>query len=244
MIKVRNIKKYFKARKPLFESSCESVKAVDDVTFVVNKGETFALAGESGCGKSTIAKLLVGILKQDSGEIIIEGDRDIVFQDPFSSLNPRMKIGSLVGESLYVRGVNKDKILDRVKETLNLVKLNDSGILDKYPHEFSGGQRQRIAIARAIIRRPEIVVLDEPVSSLDVSIQASILNLLKDLQDELGLTYVFISHDLRVVEFMADTVGIMKSGKLVEIATKKEIYTSPKHEYTRYLLDSIPKLSV
>ncbi len=231
MIEVKRVKKYFK-----------KVKAVDDVSFSVERGKTFALAGESGSGKSTIAKLVVGIYKPDSGGVSLGGDRDIVFQDPYSSLNPRMTIFDIVGEALLIRGYKKEIIREKVLETLKLVRLDDASMLNKYPHQFSGGERQRIAIARAIIRRPEILVLDEPVSSLDVSIQASILNLLKDIQEELSLTYLFISHDLRVVEFMADKVAIMRYGKIVEISSKEEIYASPKHEYTKYLLDSIPKL--
>lgn len=242
MIEVTNLKKYFWERKGLFSQVKEPVKAVDDVSFMVDRGRTFGLVGESGCGKSTIARLIVGILTPDSGEVSLLGDSDIVFQDPFSSLNPRMNVGQIVGEPLLVRGIGKDKIQERVKETLELVKLDDAKYLERYPHQFSGGERQRIAIARALVRRPEILILDEPVSSLDVSIQAGILNLLKDLQEELSLTYLFISHDLRVVEFMSDTVGVMTSGRLVEIAPKEEIYASPKNEYTRKLLEAIPKI--
>ncbi|RKY42833.1 MAG: hypothetical protein DRP85_01340 [Candidatus Makaraimicrobium thalassicum] len=239
VIEAADLKKYF--RKSGFSRKAgEAVKAVDGVSFTVAKGKTFGLVGESGCGKSTIAKLIVGILRPDSGRMVIRGDRDIVFQDPFSSLNPRMTVRDIIGESLLIRGVEKKEIEYRVKEVLCMVRLNEPGCGSKYCHQFSGGERQRIAIARALVRRPGILVLDEPVSSLDISIQAGILNLLKDLQEELGLTYIFISHDLRVVEFMSDSVGVMKDGKLVETASSREIYSSPKHEYTRHLLNSIP----
>ncbi|MFQ5953098.1 MAG: ATP-binding cassette domain-containing protein [Candidatus Omnitrophota bacterium] len=242
MIEVTKLRKYFRKRKDFFRISSEPVKAVDDISFSVPKGRTFGLVGESGCGKTTVAKLIVGILWPDSGLVKIEGDSDIVFQDPFSSLNPRMKVSEIIGESLLVRGAAREEIARRVAETLDLVRLESSTSMDKYPHQFSGGERQRIAIARAIVRRPEVLVLDEPVSSLDVSTQASILNLLKDLQEKLGLTYIFISHDLRVVEFMADTVGVMKDGRLVEISTREDIYASPRNDYTRLLLESIPKI--
>lgn len=241
MLKVFDLKKYFYKHGALFGPG-GPVKAVDGVSFSIEKGKTFGLVGESGCGKSTIAKLVVGILKPDSGSVELGGDRDIVFQDPCSSLNPRMSVKEIVGESLFVRGMKKKDIRKTVNQTLHLVRLDPSASLEKYPHQFSGGERQRIAIARAIVRRPEIVVLDEPVSSLDVSIQASILNLLKDIQEELHLTYLFISHDLRVVEFMADTVGVMRDGKLVEIASREEIYSDPKSPYTRQLLASIPEI--
>ncbi|MGB2630830.1 MAG: ATP-binding cassette domain-containing protein [Candidatus Omnitrophota bacterium] len=240
VIEVSDIKKYFRKR-ALFRTGSGPVKAVDSVSFSVPAGKTFGLVGESGCGKTTIAKLLVGIFKPDSGRIEIKGDRDIVFQDPFSSLNPRMTVREIVGESLEVRGIGKKEIYHRVHETLEMVRLRVSESMDKYPHQFSGGERQRIAIARAIVRRPGVLVLDEPVSSLDVSIQASILNLLKDLQEELALTYVFISHDLRVVEFMADIVGVMREGRLVEVADREAIYISPQNDYTKLLLESIPK---
>lgn len=241
MIEFKNVKKYFSNR-TVFGRKPEAVKAVDGVSFTVEKGTTFGLVGESGCGKSTIAKLIVGILRPDSGDISTGGGTDIVFQDPYSSLNPRMTVRDIVGESLLVRGVDKKVIAEEVSKVLSMVRLDESSVLSRYPHQFSGGERQRIAIARSLIRHPEILVLDEPVSSLDVSIQAGILNLLKDLQDELDLTYVFISHDLRVVEFMSDIVAVMRYGTLVEVASGDEIYYSPKADYTRHLLDSIPQI--
>ncbi|MGB2599836.1 MAG: ATP-binding cassette domain-containing protein [Candidatus Omnitrophota bacterium] len=242
MVEVKDLKKYFRKRKDFFRAGAEQVRAVDGISFTVPAGKTFGLVGESGCGKTTVAKLITGILGPDSGSIHVDGEKDIVFQDPFGSLNPRMKVREIVGESLTIRGAGKKEVAHAVEETLRLVKLKDVDCADKYPHQFSGGERQRIAIARAIVRRPEVLVLDEPVSSLDVSTQARILNLLKDLQDKLDLTYIFISHDLRVVEFMADTVGVMKDGKLVEMASREDIYTSPKDDYTRLLLESIPKI--
>jgi peptide/nickel transport system ATP-binding protein len=241
MIELINVNKSFKKR-GVFGLGKDTLKAVDDVSFAVEKGRTFGLVGESGSGKTTIAKMVVGILAPDSGEVKIAGDRDIVFQDPFSSLNPRMKVRDIVGEPLLVRGVNRIDRQKLVKDVLSMVRLDAGSSLEKYPHQFSGGERQRIAIARALVHRPAAVVLDEPVSSLDVLIQARILNLLKDLKEELGLTYLFISHDLRVVEFMADTVGVLKDGKLVEVADKSVIYRDPRAEYTRTLLDSIPGL--
>ncbi|MFC1548975.1 ATP-binding cassette domain-containing protein [Candidatus Omnitrophota bacterium] len=241
IVELKNVKKYFRKKGAMFVRD-GTVKAVDDVSFTAEGGKTFGLVGESGCGKTTLAKLMVGILKPDSGQIRTGGDRDIIFQDPYSSLNPRMIVKEIVGEPLLVRGIDKKEITRRVSETLHMVRLDEPGCEKKYPHQFSGGERQRVAIARALIRRPGILVLDEPVSSLDVSIQAGILNLLKDIQGELGLTYIFISHDLRVVEFMSDIVGVMKDGKLVEIAPKDKIYTSPEDEYTRHLLESIPKI--
>ena len=242
MIEAVQVKKYFRRRSILPGLGPEEVKAVDRVSFTVEKGKTFGLVGESGCGKTTLARLIAGILRPDSGTIVTKGEKDIVFQDPFSSLNPRMTVGEIVAESLLVRGWKRKVAGKEVTKTLGMVRLHEPGCERKYPHQFSGGERQRIAIARALIRRPEILILDEPVSSLDVSIQAGILNLLKDLQDELGLTYVFISHDLRVVEFMSDVVGVMTGGVIVEIASREEIYSSPKNEYTRRLLESIPKL--
>ena len=242
IIEVKDVKKYFQRRKLFLSAEKEEVKAVDGVSFTARKGKTFGLVGESGCGKSTIAKLIVGISTADSGEIIVRGDKDIVFQDPFSSLNPRMIVREIVGEALLVRGAGKEEIDRRVRETLSMVKLDEAAVMNKYPHQFSGGERQRIAIARALIRRPEVLVLDEPVSSLDVSIQAGILNLLKDLQEELALTYIFISHDLRVVEFMSDFVAVMKDGRFVEVSSREEIYTSAKDAYTRQLLQSIPEI--
>ncbi|MFA6636020.1 MAG: ATP-binding cassette domain-containing protein [Candidatus Omnitrophota bacterium] len=236
---LKDLRKYFKGA-GFFSSKIPEIRAVDGVTFSCEKGKTFGLVGESGCGKSTIAKMVVGILRPDHGEVSVDGEKDIVFQDPYSSLNPRMTVGQIVGEPLLVTGVKKKEIAERVISVLEKVRLGGIACLGRYPHQFSGGERQRIAIARSLVREPSLLVLDEPVSSLDVSIQADILNLLKDLQDDLFLTYLFISHDLRVVEFMSDIVGVMKAGKLVEISSKEEIYSAPKDPYTKKLLNSIP----
>ena len=236
---LKDVKKYFKLT-GLFGAAKTQVKAVDGVTFSCEKGRTFGLVGESGSGKSTVAKLVVGILKPDDGEVSVRGAKDIVFQDPYSSLNPRMTVSQIVGEPLLVTGIKKKERTERVISILGKVRLDGEACSQKYPHQFSGGERQRVAIARSLIKEPDLLVLDEPVSSLDVSIQADILNLLKDLQDELSLTYLFISHDLRVVEFMSDMVGVMKDGQIVEIASKEELYKNPKDPYTKKLLDSIP----
>lgn len=242
MIEVKGLKKYFYKRGGLFSQREAPVKAVDGVTFSVIKGSTYGLVGESACGKSTIARLLSGLYAPDEGEINLSGTIDMVFQDPFSSLNPRMNVLDILSESLLVRGEDKRTITARAKEVLKMVRIYAEDALSKYPHQFSGGERQRLAIARALMRHPEILILDEPVSSLDVSIQAGVLNLLKDLQDELELTYIFISHDLRVVEFMSEVVGVMNSGKIVEEAPADEVYKNPKSLYTKTLLDSIPRM--
>jgi ABC-type glutathione transport system ATPase component len=239
VIEFRDVKKYFRPR-GVFHAGEGPVKAVDGVSFSCAPGGTFGLVGESGSGKSTVAKLAAGIFSPDSGRIKITGDKDMVFQDPYGSLNPRMNVRDIVGEPLLVKNVKKDQVSRRVRAVLDRVDLEGASCEKRYPHQFSGGERQRIAIARALINEPAVLILDEPVSSLDVSIQAGILNLLKDLQKESGLTYLFISHDLRVVEFMSDTVGVMKEGRLVEIASKEEIYLSPKHPYTKHLLNSVP----
>ncbi|MBU1894231.1 MAG: ATP-binding cassette domain-containing protein [Candidatus Omnitrophota bacterium] len=243
MIEMRDVKKYFYKKDIFCMGKKEPVKAVDDVSFTVQKGKTFGLVGESGCGKSTIAKMIVGMLVPSAGRVTVIGDKDIVFQDPYGSLNPRMTISQIIAEPLVARSVKKDKIERSIKEILARVRLDYGICKDKYPHQFSGGQRQRIAIARVLIHKPDVIVLDEPVSSLDVSIQAGILNLLKDLQEEFNLTYLFISHDLRVVEFMSDVVGVMKNGKFVEVAPSDELYRSPKSDYTKMLLAVVPDFS-
>ncbi|MCR5106882.1 MAG: ATP-binding cassette domain-containing protein [Lachnospiraceae bacterium] len=235
------------------------VHAVDDVSLEVIKGETLALVGESGCGKSTLARLLMRMINSDEGSIYFEGKEishlserkmrpyrkkmQMVFQDPASSLDPRMKIRDIIAEPLIAWNVydSKAKRDDRILELLNLVDLRED-CLDRYPHQFSGGQRQRIGIARAIALNPDLLICDESVSALDVCVQAQILNLLKSLKQQMGLTCLFISHDLAVVSFIADRVVVMKNGRICEMAPASQIYSNPGHEYTKYLLSSVPRI--
>ena len=231
-----------------------------DVSFEIKRGETFALVGESGSGKSTIAKMIVGLLEPSAGEIRFDGQVmdfasgpamrvlrrrfQMIFQDPFASLNPRWRVGDIIAEPIRTFGLLQGAAIDReVGRLLDLVGLSaaDSG---KFPHEFSGGQRQRIAIARALSSKPEFIVCDEPTSALDVSVQAQILNLMRDLQDEFGLTYLLISHDLSVVRHMANRIGVLYLGRLVEVADAKRLFTDPQHPYTRMLLDAVPDLAL
>ena len=250
----RNICRQFTKNGGLF-STPALIRAVDNVSLTIRKGETLGLVGESGCGKSTLARMAVRLLRPSSGDALLEGysifENDplfkadlfrriqMVFQDPFSSLNPRMRIGASVGEALRAMHVPAAKRREIVAAMLGRVGL-DSTAMDRYPHEFSGGQRQRVAIARALITNPDFVVLDEPVSSLDASVQAQVLTLLKDLQDELGLTYLFISHDLAVISHMSDRVAVMYAGCVVEEKTASDLFASPEHIYTKTLLASVP----
>jgi ABC-type glutathione transport system ATPase component len=241
LLEVNEMVKFYRPGKVSLFSARPPVEVVGGVSFVISRNETLGLVGPSGCGKTTVAKLVCGIIRPDSGNISKHGNVDMVFQDPYSSLNPRMKVGQIVGESLYVKGYSPGRIKREVARALDIVKLPERDVTERYPHEFSGGQRQRIALARALAGNPDLLVLDEPVSSLDVSIQAGILNLLKDIQEETGCSYLFISHDLRIVEFMSDRIAVMHEGKIVETGQADDIYRSPRSRYTRRLLDSVPR---
>lgn len=237
-IAVRNLNKSFFPEKTIFEKKADRVKAVNSVNLEVKEGKTLGLVGESGSGKTTLGKLLIGLIKADSGEIIrrdTEKIMQIVFQDPYSSLDPLMRMGDIVLEGPVIRGAGRSEKESTLKDVLLKVRLNYADRF-KYPHQFSGGERQRIAIARSLTVHPDILILDEPVSSLDVIIQSDILKLLKHLQKKLSLTYIFISHDLRVVEYMADDIAVMYHGEVIEKGTKLEIYRSPKHPYTKRLI--------
>ncbi|WP_138494332.1 ABC transporter ATP-binding protein [Paenibacillus pinistramenti] len=256
LVEVQNLKKYFPITGGVFSRTVGNVKAVDGVSFTIHKGESFGLVGESGCGKSTIGRTLLRLNDKTDGKVLFKGQdihqlsksqlrsirpkMQIVFQDPFSSLNPRIKIGEAIGEALLSHGlIDRKDLKDRVMETLKICGLAPYHY-NRYPHEFSGGQRQRIGIARALILEPEFIVADEPVSALDVSIQAQIINLLTDLQAEKQLTYLFISHDLSVVEHLCDRVGVMYLGSMVEMARKEELFGNPLHPYTKALMSAIP----
>jgi len=222
-----------------------SLRAVDGVSFEVRAGETLALVGESGCGKSTVARLIVGLYAPSEGRIAFRGRRmQMIFQDPYASLNPRWRVNKIVAEPLgFIGNFSNKETQERVGKLLAQVGLApEDG--DKYPHEFSGGQRQRISIARALAGEPDLLVCDEPTSALDVSVQAQILNLMGELQQRLGLTYLFISHNLAVVSQIADRVGVMYLGRIVELATARQIFARPRHPYTRMLLDAVPDLSM
>ncbi|MCB5934164.1 dipeptide ABC transporter ATP-binding protein [Caldibacillus thermoamylovorans] len=255
LVEVKNLKKYFPARKGVFGQKKSVVKAVDDVSFSIQKGETLGLVGESGCGKSTTGRMLMKLLEPTEGQIVFEGkdlselnkseirsarkNFQMIFQDPYASLNPRMKIKDIINEPLVIHGYDIEQREQRVNELLDIVGLS-AAQGDRYPHEFSGGQRQRIGIARALAISPKLIIADEPVSALDVSIQSQILNLLKDLQNEFHLTYLFISHNLSVVEHISDRVGVMYLGKIVEIADQETLYKNPLHPYTKSLLSAVP----
>jgi oligopeptide transport system ATP-binding protein len=256
LLELRHVKKYFPIKKGVLQREVARVHAVDDVSFTVRKGETLGLVGESGCGKSTLGRCIVRLHEPTDGEIVFEG-RDIthlghrklrplrremqmVFQDPYASLNPRKRVGSIIGDPLKIHGIGNDRDRKRrVQELLEVVGLSPEHY-NRFPHEFSGGQRQRIGVARALALHPKLIVADEPVSALDVSIQSQIINLLSDLQDEFELTYIFIAHDLGVVRHVSNRIAVMYLGKLVEVSPAEELYQRPIMPYTEALLSAVP----
>ena len=256
LLSVENLRKSFKVSANRPGAPKQTLKAVDGISFTIKQGETLGLVGESGCGKSTAGKLILRLLEADAGTIRFDGspvtgmpkreltalrrDMQMIFQDPFSSLNPRMRVGEIIGEPLVVHGLVKGNDLREQVISLMLKVGLSAEHYDRYPHEFSGGQRQRIGIARTLAVQPRLVVADEPVSALDLSIQAQIINLLSDLQDEFGLTYLFISHDLGVIEHICDRVAVMYLGRIVEIAGAEDLYRRPRHPYTEALLNAVP----
>lgn len=256
ILEVRGLKKYFYKNKGFFGREKQSIKAVDDLSFQIKRGETFGLVGESGCGKSTTGRTLIRLYDVTEGNVIYKGqdvsklkERDLssfrksmqmIFQDPYASLNTRMTVGDIIGEPLDIHGLASGDMRQRkIYELLERVGLSKDHA-GRYPHEFSGGQRQRIGIARALAVDPEFIICDEPISALDVSIQAQVVNMLEDLQKEFGLTYLFIAHDLSMVKHISDRIGVMYLGKLVELATSDELHDMPMHPYTQALLSSIP----
>ncbi|PLT30376.1 ABC transporter ATP-binding protein [Peribacillus deserti] len=252
LLEIKNLKQHFNVGKP------NQVKAVDGISFDIYKGETLGLVGESGCGKSTTGRSIIRLYNATDGEVLFEGENvhgkksrsdlkkfnrkmQMIFQDPYASLNPRMTVGDIIAEGIDIHGLAKTRKerMDKVYELLNTVGLNQEHA-SRYPHEFSGGQRQRIGIARALAVDPDFIIADEPISALDVSIQAQVVNLMKKLQREKGLTYLFIAHDLSMVKYISDRIGVMYFGKLVELATSEELYKNPIHPYTQSLLSAIP----
>lgn len=258
ILKTKRLKKFFPIKKGFLLREVGQVKAVDNIDLEIRRGETIGLVGESGCGKSTLGRTLIRLYEPTEGEIIFNGENflklngqalrkarkniQMIFQDPYASLDPRMTVGQILEQPFAIHNLfTKKQREDKVKDLLEIVGLKASHV-NRYPHEFSGGQRQRISIARAIALEPELIICDEPVSALDVSIQAQILNLLKDLQQKLGLTYIFISHDLSVIEHICDRVAVMYLGKIVEFASREELFSTPKHPYTQALIAAIPRV--
>lgn len=254
-LRVEGLKKYFPVRRGFFQRTTGWIKAVDGIDLEIEPGKTLSLVGESGCGKSTVAKVILRLIEPDEGKLIYKGsditnlshkemkhlrkEMQIVFQDPFGSLNPRMTVGQTIEEGLRGMGLSKGERGDRRDELLEMVGISAISS-DRYPHEFSGGQRQRVGVARALSVSPSLIICDEPVSALDVSIQAQIINLLKDLQDRLGLSYLFISHDLNVVGYLSDKVAVMYLGHIMEYANADELFETPLHPYTLALLSAVP----
>lgn len=256
LLEIKNLKKYFPINKGILGNKISYVKAVDDVSFTINKGETLGLVGESGCGKTTIGRTIIKLYEPTAGSIIFDS-KDIakltpkqmlpyrrkmqmIFQDPYASLDARMTVGDIIGEAIDTHKLMRGKErMDRIQYLLKKVGLNAEHA-GRYPHEFSGGQRQRIGIARSLAVQPDFIVCDEPISALDVSIQAQVVNMLEDLQDDLGLTYLFIAHDLSMVKHISDKIGVMYLGQMVEMAEKNELYKNPQHPYTQALLSAIP----
>jgi len=256
LLEVKHLKMYFPIRRGVFRQKVGDIKAVDDVNFEIRRGETFGLVGESGCGKTTIGRSILQLYRPTAGEILFDGvelteasrgdlrrmrrNMQIIFQDPYASLNPRMSVGSIIEEPLEIHNLYKGKERgERVQELMNVVGLNPY-FIKRYPHEFSGGQRQRIGIARALATNPSFIVCDEPISALDVSIQAQIINLLEELQEEFNLTYLFIAHDLSVVRHISDRVAVMYLGKFMELTSRDELYKNPLHPYSQALLSAVP----
>ena len=256
MVEVKNLKMYFPITRGLLRRKVADIKAVDDISFEIKKHETLGLVGESGCGKTTVGRCILRLYQPTSGSIIFSGhdiskvperkikpyrkDMGTIFQDPFGSLNPRQSAGGIVGDPLMVHNMaTKKELKEKVTELFRIVGL-EPGMMDRVPHEFSGGQRQRIGVARALACSPSLIICDEPISALDVSIQAQIINLLEELQEKLGLTYLFIAHDLAVVQHISDRVGVMYLGRIMELTSSGELYENPLHPYTKALLSAIP----
>jgi len=256
LVKVQNLKKHFPIHRGVMRRQVGAVQAVDGVTFDIYKGETLGLVGESGCGKSTTGRAILQLLEPTAGEVFYEDkeltamnksdlrksrrDMQMIFQDPYASLNPRMTVGNIIGEPLQIHSIGSSKSRkERIQELLALVGLNPF-FINRYPHEFSGGQRQRIGVARALATNPAFIVADEPISALDVSIQAQVVNLLDDLKVDLGLTYLFIAHDLSMVRYISDRVAVMYLGRIVELSIRDEVFDHPLHPYTQALLSAIP----
>lgn len=257
LLKVENLVKYFPiTRGIIFQRQIGAVHAVDGISFDIREGETLGLVGESGCGKSTTGRTIIQLYRPTAGKVFLEGvdlvslkgeelrrmrrKMQMIFQDPYASLNPRMTVGEIIGEPLIIHGVARGKeVQERVEHLLELVGLNPA-FVNRYPHEFSGGQRQRIGVARALALQPKLIVCDEPISALDVSIQAQVVNLLEDLQEQFGLTYLFIAHDLSMVRHISDRIAVMYLGVIVELADRNELYDNPLHPYTQALLSAVP----